>query len=93
MNQQSQTKISNSEYDTLINQSLKNSSAKEKTITKGKIISIAIAGKIKKPVTPKPSIQLIESSKLKILLIAEIKNKAEIRILPIKSNTFTMIKN
>ncbi len=40
MNQQPQTKISNSEYDTLINQSLKNSSAKEKTITKGKIISI-----------------------------------------------------
>ena len=40
MNQQPQTKISNSEYDTLINQSLKNSSAKDKTITKGKIISI-----------------------------------------------------
>ncbi len=35
-----QTKISNSEYDTLIDNSLKNSSAKEKTIAKGKIISI-----------------------------------------------------
>ena len=40
MNQQSQTKISNSEYDTLIDGSLKNSSAKEKTIATGKIISI-----------------------------------------------------
>ena len=40
MNQQSQTKISNSEYDTLIEDSLKNSSAKEKSITTGKIISI-----------------------------------------------------
>ncbi len=40
MNQQSQTKISNSEYDILINDSLKNSSAKEKSITTGKIISI-----------------------------------------------------
>ena len=40
MNQQSQTKISNSEYDTLIDNSLKNSSAKEKSITTGKIISI-----------------------------------------------------
>ena len=40
MNQQHQTKISNSEYDTLINDSLKNSSAKEKSITKGKVISI-----------------------------------------------------
>ncbi len=40
MNQQPQTKISNSEYDTLINNSLKNSSAKEKSITKGKVISI-----------------------------------------------------
>ena len=40
MNQQTQTKISNSEYDTLIDGSLKNSSAKEKSITKGKIISI-----------------------------------------------------
>tara|TARA_B100000963_G_scaffold156929_1_gene136567 strand:- start:997 stop:2697 length:1701 start_codon:yes stop_codon:yes gene_type:complete len=40
MNQQSQTKISNSEYDTLIDDSLKNSSAKEKSITTGKIISI-----------------------------------------------------
>ena len=40
MNQQSVSKISNSEYDTLINNSLKNSSAKEKSITIGKIISI-----------------------------------------------------
>jgi len=40
MNQQSQTKISNSEYDTLIEDSLKNSSAREKSITTGKIISI-----------------------------------------------------
>ncbi len=40
MNQQSQTKISNSEYDTLIDISLKNSSAKEKSIATGKIISI-----------------------------------------------------
>ena len=40
MNQQPQTKISNSEYDTLINNSLKNSSAKEKSIAKGKVISI-----------------------------------------------------
>ena len=40
MNQQSQTKISNSEYDALINDSLKNSSAKEKSIATGRIISI-----------------------------------------------------
>ena len=40
MNQQSQTKISNSEYDNLIDDSLKNSSAKEKSIATGKIISI-----------------------------------------------------
>ncbi len=40
MNQQSETKISNSEYDTLIDGSLKNSSAKEKSIATGKIISI-----------------------------------------------------
>ena len=40
MSQQSQSKISNSQYDTLINESLKNSSAKEKSITKGKVISI-----------------------------------------------------
>ena len=40
MNQQSQTKISNSEYDSLIDVSLKNSSAKEKSIATGKIISI-----------------------------------------------------
>ncbi len=40
MDQQAQTKISNSEYDTLIDNSLKNSSAKEKSIATGKIISI-----------------------------------------------------
>ena len=40
MNQQTQNKVSNSEYDTLINNSLKNSTAKEKSITTGKIISI-----------------------------------------------------
>ncbi len=40
MNQQTQIKISNTEYDNLIDASLKNSSAKEKSIVKGKIISI-----------------------------------------------------
>ena len=40
MSQQSTNKITNSEYDTLIAKSLENSSAKEKSITKGKIISI-----------------------------------------------------
>ncbi len=40
MDQQTQTKISNSEYDILIDDSLKNSSAKEKSIATGKIISI-----------------------------------------------------
>ena len=40
MDQQTQTKISNSEYDTLIDDAIKNSSAKEKTIATGKIISI-----------------------------------------------------
>ncbi len=40
MNQQSQNRISNSEYDNLIEDSLKNSSAKEKSIATGKIISI-----------------------------------------------------
>ncbi len=40
MNQQSFNKISNSEYDALINNSLKNSSAKEKTIAEGKVVSI-----------------------------------------------------
>ena len=40
MNQQTNNKISNSEYDTLITNSLKNSSAKENSITTGKIISI-----------------------------------------------------
>ena len=40
MNQQSNPKITNSEYDALINNSLKNSSAKEKSIATGRIISI-----------------------------------------------------
>ncbi len=40
MNQQSINKISNSEYDELISNSLKNSSVKEKSIASGKIISI-----------------------------------------------------
>ena len=40
MNSQSTNKITNTEYDTLISNSLKNASAKEKSITKGKIISI-----------------------------------------------------
>ncbi len=40
MSQQFTSKITNSEYDTLIASSLKNSSAKEKSIAKGKIISI-----------------------------------------------------
>ncbi len=40
MSQEIQNKISNSEYDNLIANSLKNSSAKEKSIAKGKIISI-----------------------------------------------------
>ncbi len=40
MNQSSNSKITNTEYDTLISNSLKNSSAKEKSITLGKIISI-----------------------------------------------------
>jgi len=40
MSQESTNKISNSEYDTLIAKSLQNSSAKEKSITTGKIISI-----------------------------------------------------
>jgi len=40
MSQQTSTKISNSEYDALVNNSLKNSSVKEKSITTGKIISI-----------------------------------------------------
>ncbi len=40
MNQQSVNKITNSEYDTLISNSMKNSSAKEKSIAEGKIISI-----------------------------------------------------
>jgi len=40
MNKEMNVKISNSEYDNLIASSLKNSSAKEKTITVGKVISI-----------------------------------------------------
>ena len=40
MNQESNNKISNSEYESLITNSLKNSSAKEKSIATGKIISI-----------------------------------------------------
>ena len=40
MNEQSINKITNSEYDSLIAKSLKNSSAKEKSITTGKVISI-----------------------------------------------------
>ncbi len=40
MNQTTINKISNSEYDTLISNTLKNSSAKEKSISIGKIISI-----------------------------------------------------
>ncbi len=40
MNQQHNNKITNSEYDTLIANSLKNSSAKEKSIALGKVISI-----------------------------------------------------
>ena len=51
----------------------------------GKMISTAIAGNIKKPGIPNPSIQPIDPSKLKTLLKAEIKNKAEIKIRPKKS--------
>ena len=40
MNPQSTSKVTNSEYDTLITNSLKNSSAKEKSIATGKVISI-----------------------------------------------------
>ena len=40
MNQQHNNKITNSEYDSLISNSLKNSSAKEKSIALGKVISI-----------------------------------------------------
>ena len=40
MNPQSSSKVTNSEYDTLITNSLKNSSAKEKSIATGKVISI-----------------------------------------------------
>ena len=40
MNQVSNNKITNSQYDTLINESLKNSSAREKSIAVGKIVSI-----------------------------------------------------
>ena len=40
MSQGLNTKISNSQYDSLINDYSKNSSAKEKSITSGKIVSI-----------------------------------------------------
>ncbi len=40
MKQETSSKISNSEYDSLLSNSLKNSQAKEKSITSGKIISI-----------------------------------------------------
>ncbi len=40
MNQEPTSKITNSEYDTLITKSLQSSSAKEKTIALGKVISI-----------------------------------------------------
>ena len=40
MNEQTSSKITNSEYDSLITKSLENSSAKEKSIAKGKVISI-----------------------------------------------------
>ncbi len=40
MNQENSNKITNSEYDNLISNSLKNSSAKEKSIATGKVISI-----------------------------------------------------
>ena len=40
MGQEVNNKLSNSEYDTLIANSLKSSSAKEKSIATGKIISI-----------------------------------------------------
>ena len=40
MKQESSSKISNSDYDTLISDSLKKSSAKEKSIATGKVISI-----------------------------------------------------
>ena len=40
MNQVSNNKITNSQYDTLIDKSLKNSSAREKSIAVGKIVSI-----------------------------------------------------
>ena len=62
----------------------------KKKFLQHKTISKTIAGKIRKPGTPKPSIQLIDPSKLKILLKADIKNRAEIRILPIKSKTFAI---
>ena len=40
MSQELNSKISNSQYDSLINDYSKNSSAKEKSITSGKIVSI-----------------------------------------------------
>jgi hypothetical protein len=57
---------------------------------KGKIISKAIVGYNKNPGIPKPSIQLIVPSILKILLYADIKNKAEMRSLPRRSIKFAM---
>ena len=57
---------------------------------KGKIISKAIVGYNKNPGIPYPYIQLIVPSILKILLYAEIKNKAEMRSLPIKSIKFVI---
>ena len=42
MNQETSNKVSNSEYDSLISKSLKNSSAKEKSITVGKVVSIEV---------------------------------------------------
>jgi hypothetical protein len=57
---------------------------------KGKSISKTIVGYNKNPGIPYPSIQLIVPSILRILLYAEIKNKAEIRSLPRKSIKFAM---
>ena len=55
------------------------------TINKGKIISKAIVGYNNNPGIPNPSIQLIVPSILKILLYAEIKKRAEMRSLAMKS--------
>ena len=61
-----------------------------KMMNKGKIISKAIVGYNKNPGTPKPSIQLIVPSILKILSYAEIKNKEDIRNLPRRSIRFAI---